>query len=130
MKYRVLVASLFVLSSLVPFGVAWANNVHRVYPWLHGVGDGADNDHYVHSFNHNVNERRKDGLRVSVNYAQGDYYAINVANKRCSDCYHLHKSVDTDAINQPYGVRECKFYSYHRMPNIDWHAHSHHNYCG
>jgi hypothetical protein len=118
---------------LITAGVSWAaHNTHTVGNWSHGLGDGADNDDYVHAYNHQVNEQPKDGLKISVAYSWTDQYSEIVDRKRCSDCYHLHKSVDTASLRRPdgqIGVRECKFFSGHTMPSIDWHFHFHHDYC-
>lgn len=50
------IALTLVLASVigVGVGVAHANNSHQIGNWSHGLGDGTDNDSYLHPFMHNT----------------------------------------------------------------------------
>ena len=95
---------------------ALAGHAHRVSGYYHGLGDGANNNNYVHPF--------IDGHR--------DYKIINVYKRRdgrdflrsnrCRDCGHVHLNQDTNA------TAECFFYMWSSQPYGNYHFH--HNWCG
>lgn len=104
--------------------VALASNSHTVGEWYHGLGDGSDNDNYLHPFNHNNNghsHSNKLGLQHNTNCCGVlDFSQTMTAS-------HHHR--DWDAT----GVGECRYTSIHESQSyhsLNYHKHKHHNFCG
>ena len=52
-RSRTVWVSIAAVAALAMFdGSALAHNTHTVNNWYHGLGDGKDNDDYLHPFNH------------------------------------------------------------------------------
>lgn len=111
----VMVAAAFLMLFLA--GVAVASNTHTVGEWYHGLGDGTDNDSYVHPFNHS-NHGHAHSNWIEIRHL----YSGALASKSCV-CSHLHYNWDTGIS------RECLYSSQHRANDLNQHLHRHHYYC-
>lgn len=108
-------------------GVAWANNTHTVGHIYHGVGDGTNDNYYIHNFDDVTDGHTIRQMNVDVWHA-----GIRDSHANCFTCQHLHISWDTSPR------RECKYYgqfatlgrdSQDSNHNLNPHFHYHHNYC-
>ncbi len=94
---------------------ALAGNTHTTVSHYHGLGDGTDNDYYVHPFIDGPSTERKvlDLMRGSTSM---QFISCN--------CFHLHLNWDT----APYA--ECLYRVYINFYYTNQHYHNHHYYCG
>jgi hypothetical protein len=104
-------------------GVALANNTHTVGAWYHGLGDGKDNDYYVHPFNDQVNGVKRNSVVGLVHKIGNTHY---VDHRKQVYSSHNHFNWETS-------YRECRYYSFHESNSnnfMNFHKHYHHNWCG
>lgn len=103
-------------------GLALAQNTHTVGEWYHGLGDGTDNDKYLHPFNHNTNGHAHSNF-LSLARKRLDGSFANLFRQTCT-CKHNHRNWDTNPYN------ECLFVSNHESQSnhpLNLHVHYHHN---
>lgn len=115
-KFLATTIAAFLVGFLVT-GLAIAANVHTVNNWEHGLGDGANNNSYVHPYN-NMNLGRSDCSSLRLNGGSGLGWLWGQIS--CSS--HNHVSWDTN----PYS--EGTFYSEHQMSGaypVNLHIHYH-----
>lgn len=119
----------FVLVASVLFalgGVAFANNVHKVNGWYHGLGDAKDGDYYVFAFNHNKKDDHKHHNGIGVHYSKNSSTLVE-AHAKDADAKRLYLHWDT-------GQRvECRYVSSNWAAGphpLNFNYHKHHNYCG
>lgn len=118
-------------------GVAWATDqTHTINEWYHGLGDGGNDNYYVHPFNESTasHAHPTNYVRLWKECDSGVWCSPGgVAQINSCDCQHSHLSYDTN----PY--RECKFWSTHSVGSrssghsgnapLNQHYHPHHNEC-
>jgi hypothetical protein len=116
---RCLSALLVVCAAVMLMSVpALAGHTHTVNGVYHGLGDGNNDNYYVHAF---------------VDYPNGAYKGAGVVDSTTgnlidiNECYCSHAHTFTDL--SPY--RECYFDALvaSQSPSLGWHYHWHHNYC-
>jgi len=118
-KLWALLAAVFTFAVLATS--AWAGHVHTVGEWYHGLGDGANNNAYVHPFNDNTaNHDHCNEVRLYRSGA-GERW-------RFRQCWrHTHAYWDTS----PYA--ECRYFSSHESTSVqhplNLNYHFHHNDC-
>ena len=101
--------------------VAWAVNSHTVGEWYHGMGDGQNDNYYVHPF-----------AESSHSHAHTAYVELNNSgtvwqSKSCDAVGFQHCHFDRDTSP----VRECTFHVHIRGgSDLALHRHNHHNFCG
>jgi hypothetical protein len=129
MPARLKLVLAIVLATVVVPGIALASNTHHAAEWWNGLGDGTDNDHYVHPFNDSdPYQHAHDPNTVSL-------WRGNVDERRAKNscsCQHSHISWDTGG-----STGDCAFYSKHYVgatssshnenTKLNGHAHYHHN---
>jgi hypothetical protein len=96
-------------------GIAYGFHVHTVGEWDHGLGDGANNNYYVHPYNDNLNGH------THSNTVWVGKDANVLATDGCS-CSHSHISWDTS----PYS--ETQYWSYNVSDGthaLNGHYHAH-----
>lgn len=100
-------------------GVAVATNTHTTIGgwYYHGLGDGSDNDAYVHPFS----------VYPQTNYMIADVWRgseLRVEADGTGTHIHQDKSI-------PSGEYECQFTSGNAVAVTggDYHLHNHHSYC-
>lgn len=110
------------LAAVFSVSIAWADHLHTVGEWAHGLGDGADNDSVLHPFLDSVPNHKHtmefDLGRAGLNRA--------LVMKQCKKMTHCHR--DWDAT----GNSECKFFMFALSSGshpLNYHQHTHHNYC-
>jgi hypothetical protein len=108
-------AALLTLACLLA-PVAAARHTHRVSGYTHGLGDGANDNAYVHPFISKHDDKLKI-INVYRSRTGNDYLRRNYCY-----CGHVHLNQDT----APY--RECLYYMWSSKPY--GHYHEHHYYCG
>lgn len=103
-------------------GAALAHNTHTVNNWYHGLGDGKDNDDYLHPFNHH-NHGHNALTRIY-------FYRSSTLVRfvECQSCSHLHVAgYDTSP------TRECVYESAHEVyrstDTLNFNFHRHHSPC-
>lgn len=119
-----MVLALAVLAVTVPI-TALAYNTHNVDHWYHGLGDGKNNDDYIHVFNDLTDSHKRKSRIIIKHYT--DYSLVTDFRKTCDWANHCHRSWDTSP--RP----ECRYETRHYSPSSDHplnaHDHRHHNFC-
>jgi|GEM_PF-4795342 len=116
-KLAVLVGILF--AALLFAGVGLAINVHTVGEWYHGLGDGSNNNDYVHPFNDNTNNHTHCSTVEIFRYSTRLYGIVSCTS-------HVHFNWDTS----PYV--ESVYKSRHEATGthpLNRHMHCHHSGC-
>lgn len=121
MRRTPVIVSLVLAFSLTSVGVANALHFHTIFDeWEHGLGEGGNNNYYVHPTNTNIKDH------VHRNYVAIYKVSNLLADKTC-ECKHNHYNWDTTPN------LECKYNSRHEAwgnHGFNRHRHNHHNYCG
>jgi hypothetical protein len=121
LRRKIITVLTVVLSAGVLAAVAWAANTHTVGDWYHGMGDGANDNYFVHPFAESSSSAFKDA------YVELNNSGTVWQSKTCpaDDFQHCHFDRDTSP------VRECTFHVHIRGgSNLALHRHDHHNFCG
>lgn len=107
------------LAASVFAGIALANNVHTVGEWYHGLGDGANNNYYVHPFNENTLGHAHCNT-LELYSGAGKVYGTLACNTT-----HHHTDWDTGL------ALECGYFSRHEaaVHVLNLHTHRHHDPC-
>lgn len=104
-------------------GVAVAAHTHTIGHIYHGLGDGGNNNYYVHPFSDVTDNHAVNNLYYQL-WREGTYMSSGIC-----DCGHVHTNWDTS----PYA--ECRYRSNHSADGsgnhfLNFHRHNHHNWCG
>lgn len=106
-----------VVAALTFATAALATNTHTVLGVYHGLGDGANNNYYVHNF-------VDDGTTTYKYTSVSSHYDDNFYGNDYGYVPHVHNSVDPTPYN------ECNFYANtYAEGKIDGHNHNHHYWC-
>lgn len=121
LRRKTLPVLVVILTAGVFAAVAWAVNTHTVADWYHGMGDGANNNYFVHPFAESSSSTAKDA------YVELNNSGTIWQSKTCAAASFQHCHFDRDTSP----VAECTFHVHIRGgSNLALHRHNHHNFCG
>lgn len=97
---------------------AFADHIHTVSGWDHGLGDGNNNNYIVHPFLNRV-DRKRGPARFVLLRVQGSGIFVQ---KQCRQV-HCHRDWDTTGWNEACAYAVVEAYSPYPL---NQHAHEHH----
>jgi len=121
-----MMAGLLVVS--VGAGTAYGLNTHTTGHINHGLGDGTNNNYYVHPYSVVTDGHNVTNLKYTLRHSTGGGGSVQDRAQTCT-CVHVHTNWDTTP--NP----ECLYYSGHSAGGtgshfLNFHYHYHDGFCG
>jgi hypothetical protein len=116
-----------ILFVAIGVGVAVANHTHTIGHIYHGLGDGSNNNYYVHPFSDVTDNHAVNNLFYGLGKCVSGTCTFLVQGS--CDCGHVHRNWDTGTL------KECHYYSSNAASGtgvhfLNIHVHHHHDWCG
>lgn len=115
--------SVIVINAALFAGTVLASNTRTHSGWWHGLGDGQDNDNYLHPFNDNSNNQQRYNSLALFRDADNNGSAAFIANRL--DRYTEHTHIDYS----PGSIKDCAHFSNHEGAGMSVNRHTHHSDC-